>query len=82
MTSETHNMECFRKIVIRWIQSTIFAESCILDVLLSSEYVSYYLGAFSMIINSDCYFESFKNLSSLIGIFFKYIEQTFSPLVQ
>ena len=50
---ETHNIKCFAKTVKGWIQSTIFEESSILDVLLGSEYVSDYPEAFSIIINIE-----------------------------
>ena len=79
LTCEAPNMECFAKIVHGWIQSTIFAISSILDVLLGSEYVSDYLGVFYIIMNWSCHFESSKNLSNLMSILFKYLEQKFSP---
>ena len=73
-----HRMKCFAKIVNGWIQSTIFAESSILDISLSSEHVSDYLEAFSILINWRFDIESFKNVSNLISIFLKYLEQKFS----
>ena len=71
-------MKCFAKIVNGWIQSTIFVENSILDVSLGSEYVSDYPEAFSIIINWRFHFESFMNVSNLISILLKYLEQKFS----
>ena len=62
-------MKCFAKILIGWIQSLLFAESSILDVLLGSEYISDYPEVFSIIINWGFHFESFINFSNLISIF-------------
>ena len=76
---ETPNIECFAKIVSGWIQSTIFAKSFILDLLLGSEYVSDYVGGFSIIMNWGCHFECSKNLSNVMSILFKYLKQKFSP---
>ena len=76
---ETPNMECFAKIVNGWVQSTIFAKSFILNLLLGSEYVSDYLGVFSIIMNWGCHFESSKNLSNVMSVLFKYLEQKVSP---
>ena len=66
------------KIVSAWIQWTVFAKSSILDVWQGSKYVSDYLGAFCIIINWGYQLESFKNLSNLISILFKYIEHKLS----
>ena len=60
------------------IQSTIFEESIFIDVSLGSEYVSDYPEAFSIIINWRFHFESFMNVSNLISILLKYLEQKFS----
>ena len=61
------------------MQLTIFAKSSILDVLLGSEYVSNYLGVFSITMNWGYHFEHSKNRSNLMSILFKYLEQKFSP---
>ena len=74
---ETPNMKYFAKLVNGWIQSTIFAES--LDISLGSEYVSDYLEALSIIIIWRSHFESSTNVSKLISILLKYLEQKFSP---
>ena len=66
-----HLMKCFAKIANRWIQSTIFAESSILDASLGSEYLSDCLEAFSIIINWRFHFESFMSVSNLISILLK-----------
>ena len=79
LTCETPNMECFAKIVNSWMQSTIFVKSSILDALLGSEYISNCLGVFFIIMNWGCHFESSKNVSNLMSILFKYLEQKFSP---
>ena len=70
-------MKCFAKIVIGSIQSTIFEESSTLNVSLGSEYVFDYPEAFSIIINWRFRFESFMNVSNLISILLKYLEQKF-----
>ena len=75
---EAPYMKCLAKIVNSWIQSTIFAESSILDVSLGSEYISDYLEAFSIITDWHFQFESFMNVFNLISILLKYLEQTFS----
>ena len=75
---ETPKMECFAKIANSWIQSTIFANNSILDVLLSSEYVSDYLRVFSIIMSWGYHFEFSKNLSNFMSILFKYLEQKFT----
>ena len=61
-------MKCFAKIVNGWIQSTIFVESSILDVSLSSEYISDHLEALFW----GFHFESFMNFSNLIKIILKF----------
>ena len=76
------NVKCFSKIVNRWIQSTIFARSFILDVSLSSEYVFDYPENFSIIISWDFHFESFRNFFNLNSIFNKYSEQKCFHYVQ
>ena len=48
-TLKTLNMKCFTKAVNDLIQSTIFAQSSILNVSLGGEYVSDYREAFSII---------------------------------
>ena len=58
--------------------ATMFSKSSILDVLLGSEYVCEYLEVFPIIMNWGCHFASFKNLSNLMNILFKYLEQKFS----
>ena len=76
---EASDVKCFAKMVTGWTQITIFAKTFILDVWLDSEYVSDYPGAFSIIINWCCHFESFENLFNLMSILFKFLEQDFSP---
>ena len=56
----------------------MFSKSSILDVLLGSEYVCENLEVFLIIMNWGCHFESSKNLSNLMNILFKYLEQKFS----
>ena len=48
---ETLYMERFGQIVNGWIQSIKFAKSSILDVWISSEYMSDYIGPFTIVIN-------------------------------
>ena len=70
-------MDRFKKTVNDWIPLTIFAKSFILDVWMSSKYVSNYQRVSSVIINWGCHFESSKNLFNVISNLFKYIEQNF-----
>ena len=58
-----------------------FSKSFVLDVWLDSEYASDYPKLFSIIINSDCNFESSKNVSEVISILFKYTEKKFFSYV-
>ena len=68
--------------VLRTSWGSTFASSSIIDVSLGSEFVSDYLEAFSIIINWRFHFESFMNVSNLISILLKYLEQKFSRWVQ
>ena len=61
-------IKCFVEIVNDWMQSTIFAKSSILDVLLAFAYVSDYLEEFSININWGFHLETFRNFSNLFSI--------------
>ena len=70
--SHTSKMERFSEIVNDWIPLTV-AKNFLLDVWRGFNYSGFY----SIIINWGCHFESSKNLSNVISILLKYLEENF-----
>ena len=70
-------MESFVKTLNGWIPLIVFTKNFVLHVWLVSEYASDYPKFFLIIISWGCHFESSKNLSNVISISFKYLEQKF-----
>ena len=63
----------FAKILSGFILLTVFVNISILDTWLGSEYVCDISGLFCIIRNGDSHFESFKNISNVISVWFKYL---------
>ena len=78
----TPNIKYFPKIIKEWYSPLFLEKRGTLDVSRSSEYISDYPEAYSVIIKWGFDFESFSNFSNLISILPKYLEQKFSRYVQ